>query len=70
MNSIYPNIEPIAANATHRELEDGGMHETLLASIAMSLKRIADVLAGDDKHLDITNGIMQAIEQGIRSAQS
>jgi len=43
-----------------------------LVSIAISLKRIADVVAGksDGSTMDLTNGIMHAIEQGILSASN
>lgn len=34
-------------------------------SIAISLKRIADALAGDSMKLGVVDGVMSAIEQGL-----
>lgn len=36
-----------------------------LYSIAISLKRIADEMQGDQNHLGLVSGVMMAIEQGF-----
>ena len=41
--------------------------EAATASIAISLKRIADVIAGDDKHISFTDAVADAIWRGLKT---
>ena len=42
--------------------------EVAIVSIAISLRRIADVICGDKDHMDLSSTIGNAIEQAILSA--
>jgi hypothetical protein len=57
--AVQKMLEP---DAVHMRIDAGA-----LVSIAISMKRIADVLA-DPSRLHFTDAIMTAIEQGILSA--
>lgn len=57
MQLLEPDVQNISA---HNDM-------IIQMSIAISLRRIADVVAGDDRGLSFTDAIMAAIEQGIRS---
>ena len=50
-----------------RDLHGG--HDVPLYSIAISLKRIADVLADDDKHASFTDAVTDAIWRGLRDGR-
>lgn len=41
-----------------------------ITSIAISLKRIADAVCGDDSHLSLPNALCEAITSGIITARN
>lgn len=51
-------------------VENEGVRTTALASIAISLKRIADHLDGGPEKFGLVDGIMNAIEQGAIAARN
>jgi hypothetical protein len=60
-NHLDGKMEPDTAGMNHVDAP--------LYSIAISLKRIADVIAGDEKHLNFTNAITDAIWRGLRDGR-
>jgi len=60
---LEPEAETIVRNRSDAS-------DLLLASIAVSLRRIADAIEGSPERLGLVDGVMSAIEQGILSADA
>lgn len=61
-------MEPEAVKMSRDNIDH--VERTAIISIAISMRRIADTVAGDSTHLDLVNGVMSAIESGIRSSKT
>lgn len=75
ISDIRDQLEPVPANASVDTLHTEGLRSLAIVSAAVSLKRIADALAGGNLHLNITvpqetkNDIQQVAWDAGRSFQ-